>query len=170
VLRTTDGLTLSEHDGFKVARLDGEIDVANAIELETELTWAIPNTALGLIVDLSEVSFIDSTGIRCLFDLAMRLDGRQQDLRLVLGRGTNLYRTLTLVQLHTVVPIFDDVAAAVAGELLSAGGEGEPSGHPRRVTRAGACAPPDLASSAPPADGAGEVSAWARGGPHPGGR
>ncbi|MBA2626061.1 MAG: STAS domain-containing protein, partial [Acidimicrobiia bacterium] len=137
MLRTTDGLTLSEHDGFKVARLDGEIDVANAIELETELTWAIPNTALGLIVDLSEVSFIDSTGIRCLFDLAMRLDGRQQDLRLVLGRGTNLYRTLTLVQLHTVVPIFDDVAAAVAGELLSAGREGEPSGHPRRVTRAG---------------------------------
>ncbi len=57
-----------------MARLGGEIDVANAIELEAELTWAIPNTALGLIVDLSEVSFIDSTGIRCLFDLAMRLE------------------------------------------------------------------------------------------------
>ena len=60
---TTDAVRLSEYEAFTVAHLEGEIDLSNAIEIETELTYAVPDEAEGLIIDLSDVSSIDSTGL-----------------------------------------------------------------------------------------------------------
>ncbi|MBA3303191.1 MAG: STAS domain-containing protein [Acidimicrobiia bacterium] len=120
---TTDAVRLSEYEAFTVAHLEGEIDLSNAIEIETELTYAVPDEAEGLIIDLSDVSSIDSTGLRCLFDLADRLGRRQQELRLVVDEGSNLFRTLTLVHLSAVAPMFEDVEAAADVDLLSSGVE-----------------------------------------------
>jgi anti-anti-sigma factor len=111
---TAASIDLSERDGFTVAAIDGEIDISNSIELETELSHAVPNDARGLVLDLSRVTFIDSSGIRTLFDLAARLGGHQQLLHLVLPEGSHLRRTLALLQIPAVMPLFADVAAATS--------------------------------------------------------
>jgi anti-anti-sigma factor len=113
-MNVVDQLVLSEDGGFPVARLSGEIDASNAIEIETELTYAVSNAAAGLIIDLTEVSFLDSSGMRFLFDLAVRLERRQQELRLVLPQTSHLHRALCLLQMPVMIPIFEDVASAAA--------------------------------------------------------
>ena len=116
----TDTIQLSEYEAFTVAVLKGEIDVANAVAIETKLSYAVPNTASGLIIDLSGVPFMDSSGLRLLFEVDARLRRHQQDLRLVLRKDSNLFRTLDLVHMQDVVPLFDDIASAAAADVLPA--------------------------------------------------
>jgi anti-sigma B factor antagonist/stage II sporulation protein AA (anti-sigma F factor antagonist) len=118
-LSTTDPVQLVESGSFLVARLDGEIDASNAREIQAALIDALPNSAYGLVMDLSEVYFIDSTGVRFLFDLATRLDRRQQEVRLVVAKGSNVHRTLSLVQMGAAVRMFEDVEDATSEDCTS---------------------------------------------------
>lgn len=106
--------SLSSRGGFTVAALDGEVDISNSTELETELSHAVPNDARGLVLDLSGVAFIDSSGIRTLFDLAARLANHRQVLHLVLPDGSQLRRTLLLLQIPAVMPVFPDLGSATS--------------------------------------------------------
>ncbi len=115
-----DTVRISEYEAFTVAHLKGEIDVANAVAIENELSHAVPNTASGLIIDLSEVPFMDSSGLRLLFEVDERLRRHQQDLRLVLKEESSLFRTLALVHMQDVVPHFEDIASAAAADVLPA--------------------------------------------------
>ena len=106
--------SLTEEGGFIVAAIEGEIDISNSIELETELSHAVPNDARGLVLDVSGVGFIDSSGIRTLFDLAARLAGHQQVLHLVLPDESQLRRTVLMLQIPAVTPLFPDLASATS--------------------------------------------------------
>jgi anti-anti-sigma factor len=112
---TTAAFTsLSEQSGFTVAEVEGEIDISNSVELGTELSHAVPNDARGLVLDLTHVSFIDSSGIRTLFDLAARLADHQQLLHVVLPERSQLRRTLMLLQIPSVMPVFPDLPSATS--------------------------------------------------------
>ena len=63
-------------DEIVVGFLSGEIDLSNAKELESQIENAVPNTALGMVLDLSELRYLDSSGIRLLLSLAGRLRWR----------------------------------------------------------------------------------------------
>ena len=106
--------SLTEERGFTVATIEGEIDISNSVELETELSHAVPNDAAGLVLDLSAVTFVDSSGIRTLFDLAARLVGHQQVLHLVVPEDSRLRRTLLLLQIPSVMPLFPDRTSATS--------------------------------------------------------
>jgi anti-anti-sigma factor len=107
-------VSLFSQDGFTVAALEGEIDISNSAELEGELSHAVPNDASGLVLDLSEVTFIDSSGLRTLFDLAARLASHRQVLHLVLPNDSHLRRTLELLQIPAVMPVFPDRGSATS--------------------------------------------------------
>ena len=106
--------SITAQDGFTIASIEGEIDISNSIELETELSHSVPNDADGLVLDLSGVTFIDSSGIRTLFDLAARLGGRRQVLHLVVPEESQLRRTLALLQIPAVMPVFPDLDSATS--------------------------------------------------------
>ena len=52
-----------------VARLEGEIDLANAREIEAEVLGSVGD-ASALVVDLTDVTYFDSSGMRMLDGLA----------------------------------------------------------------------------------------------------
>ena len=56
-----------------VARLTGEVDMTNAAYIGDELTKAVPNEALGLVIDLTGTRYLDSAAIELLFELARKL-------------------------------------------------------------------------------------------------
>ena len=87
---------------WPVARLSGDIDLSNVDHLAKGLDAAVANHALGLVVDLSAVTYIDSTGVRLLFRLARRLRDRQQALHLVVPEGAKIRRILELSGLQAV--------------------------------------------------------------------
>ena len=71
-------VTIAAEDGVVVASLTGEIDLSNATEITDALLGGVPNEALGLVIDLSDVSYLDSAGVRMLAELDHRLGWRAQ--------------------------------------------------------------------------------------------
>ena len=102
-----------EQDGdVVVAHVAGEIDLASASGVAEELSSAVPNRALGLIIDLGATTYLDSSGISLVFDLAERLRRRQQQLRLVVPEGAPLRRVLRIVDAGGAMPVVPTVGEA----------------------------------------------------------
>jgi anti-sigma B factor antagonist len=66
--------------------LSGELDLANAPEVERQLTGAEAADATSIVLDLSGLTFIDSTGIRMIVSADAR--SRANSHRLTLLRGS----------------------------------------------------------------------------------
>lgn len=94
-----------------LARLKGEVDLSNARSVKEQLLDAVPNTASGLVLDLSPTHHLDSSGVRVIFELAERLDNRRQKLELVVPDESNVRRVLRLTGVHRIVPMFNSVDA-----------------------------------------------------------
>jgi anti-anti-sigma factor len=105
-------LRIATLDRVVVARLDGEIDLSNAAELGGVIADRVPNEALGLVIDLTEVDYVDSAGIHVLFDLRARLKDRGQEIRLVVPPGAEIFDALRIAYLPGVVGVFDSLDAA----------------------------------------------------------
>ncbi|MGZ4168090.1 MAG: STAS domain-containing protein [Solirubrobacteraceae bacterium] len=103
---------IQDHDGVHVAAITGEIDISNVDDVAHQLI-ALPNFAHGLVVDLRLVSYLDSTGISMLHDLAGRLRERSQQLIIVCPQGSPPRRVLELTGLITRTTVVDDLAPAV---------------------------------------------------------
>jgi anti-anti-sigma factor len=96
-----------------VARLTGEIDLSNAADVGETLAGGVPNTALGLVIDLTATAYLDSSGVHLLFDLSERLQRRQQQMRVVVPEGGPIRRVLRIVELDATVPVLSSVEEAV---------------------------------------------------------
>lgn len=105
--------------GVLVARVSGEIDLSSAGHVRSKIDAAVPNDALGLVVDLAGVTYLDSTGIGLLFELGGRLARRQQQLRVAIPETSHINRVLALVDLNRAVPVHTDLDEA-AGEIRAA--------------------------------------------------
>ncbi|MFD2420981.1 STAS domain-containing protein [Amycolatopsis pigmentata] len=77
-------------------RLSGEIDLANAAAVQNEINAAIDNHVNAVRVDLSDVTYLDSAGLRILFTLAGRLRTLQTTLELVVPSGSPVRRAVEL--------------------------------------------------------------------------
>jgi anti-anti-sigma factor len=84
-----------------VARIEGEVDASNAKDLTRRLTESVPNSAMGLVLDLSLTSYLDSSGIQMLVEVADGLRRRQQELRLVVAEESFVADVLASVNLGT---------------------------------------------------------------------
>ena len=97
-----------------VARVSGELDIAGAPATGERIAAAVPTSARGLVVDFTELEFIDSSGIAMLFGLARRLGSRRQQLRVVAPAGEPVARVLEIVEFDRAAPLDSDLDAAVA--------------------------------------------------------
>jgi anti-anti-sigma factor len=105
-------VTIAAADGVVVASLSGEIDLSNAAEITDALLGGVPNEALGLVIDLSAVSYIDSAGVRMLAELDHRLGWRAQALRVVAPQESRSRRVLEIAGLERVLSLDTTVEAA----------------------------------------------------------
>ena len=97
-------LETRQEDGALVAWIGGEVDISNAADLGSALEGAVPQQALGLVLDLSDASYIDSAGIHLLFRLGGRLARRRQQLRVVVPEAARIRRIVSLAGLGWTVP------------------------------------------------------------------
>ena len=94
--------------------LAGEIDIETAPDIERHL-----RRSLGpffhrhhLVIDLSQVSLIDSTFLRLVASLARRLHAERRELVLC-GPVGPVRRVLALVGVPNVVPVYESLGDAV---------------------------------------------------------
>jgi anti-anti-sigma factor len=98
----------------QVVRLAGEVDISNADGLEDHISAAVPNDAAGLVLDLTDTDYLDSAGIRMLFELGARLDGRRQLLGLVVPESSLIRHSLTVVEVEQAMGVHDSLDEALA--------------------------------------------------------
>jgi anti-anti-sigma factor len=103
------------HDAVGVVKLAGEVDIVAVQELRERLLGAVRNEDLGLVVDMTEATYIDSVGVSLLFELAEKLTERQLRLAVVLPDGGLVERVLGIVNLASVAEVH-----ATQEEALSA--------------------------------------------------
>jgi anti-anti-sigma factor len=117
-------LTLETRDEVQVAHIVGEVDIANAATLQSEISDTVGNTAFGLVVDLTDTDYFDSAGIRMLFELRKRLSGRRQSFRVVVPRDSVIITALLVTEVDQIIPIDQTVADSL--EAIAA--DGRPAG------------------------------------------
>ena len=82
-----------------VARVGGDIDLANTPTVSAKILEAVPNDAQGLVLDLSEVRYIDSVGIRMLFNFVRTLHASRQGMAVALPDDSPVRNLLKITHL-----------------------------------------------------------------------
>lgn len=97
-----------------VARIDGDIDTSNAQELGDAIVASMSNDMLGVVLDLTPLDYIDSSGVHLILGLESRLRQRRQEVRTVVPEDAPLRAVLDLTAVHKSVPVHADREEAVA--------------------------------------------------------
>ncbi|HEY0803858.1 MAG TPA: anti-sigma factor antagonist [Pseudonocardiaceae bacterium] len=100
-----------------VLLVEGEIDGLTAPRLRAAIDAAFERlNGRVLVLDLTQVEFLGSAGLRALLDSAaeaMRLDG-YQPLRVVVDENRPVVRPIEIVGLDNVLALYDSVSDALA--------------------------------------------------------
>ena len=112
VHRPFNGLVVKRQPltGAVCLSLSGEVDLANASDLRAHLD-AVAENDNNLIVDMSELRYIDSSGIKTLVDAHRRLGQAKRKMALAAVTPT-VQKILSIVGVDRVVPIFPSIDAA----------------------------------------------------------
>jgi len=106
-------MDLAEVEGVTVARIDGDIDISNAQELGDALVASTRGDSLGLVLDLTPLDYLDSSGVHLLLGLNGRLRQRRQKLRAVAPADAPLRAVLEITAVDKTVPVDERTEDAV---------------------------------------------------------
>jgi stage II sporulation protein AA (anti-sigma F factor antagonist) len=107
-------------DGTVVAIITGEIDMSNATSVRQQIAEAVTPGDDAVIVDMSDLSFMDSAGLHGVIDLSAVLDERRQRFLLCVPHGSPIERAIEIVGLPKAVSVHADRAAAMEAVRASA--------------------------------------------------
>jgi anti-sigma B factor antagonist len=103
---------VDRNDGSTVVHLAGELDLYNAHAVREALIAACEESPDRLVVDLTDVSFIDSTALGVLIEARSRMTNRRA-FRLA-SPGLETRRALEVSGLDKHFSVHDSVEAALA--------------------------------------------------------
>ena len=93
--------TSTEGEAVHIA-VSGEIDLGNAAALESELRAAVADQPRAVSVDLTDLTYLDSTGIRILFVFASLLNPLQVIMKLIVPLDSPIRRLIELSGLESL--------------------------------------------------------------------
>ena len=106
-------ISVTEHGSVTVLTLTStNVDATNVAELERELTELISETHCQLVLDMSQLNFISSAGLRSLLITAKSARRHGGDLRLANATPT-VQRILLLVGMQDIFRLFVDIPSAI---------------------------------------------------------
>jgi anti-sigma B factor antagonist len=115
-------LAIEQHDTEKgiVVAVSGELDLTTvSMVREALLARVAADQASSVIVDLSQVEFIDSAGLALLVEARKRLSANSRLLYIVLSKGQQPERVLHLVRFDTIMKLvysLDEVAPVATAD------------------------------------------------------
>ncbi len=100
-------------DDLGVVELSGEVDLYTAPRFKEDLVGLIESGVEAIVIDLSQVTFIDSTALGVIIGGVKRL--RERDGRLMIVAGSRpVVRILDITGLDKVLTVFDTRDEALA--------------------------------------------------------
>ena len=96
-----------------VVHVAGEVDLANAPELDAQLATVMSESPSQLVVDLTDVTFMDSTGLGVLVRALKR--SRELEIRLdLIVTNERVLKVFGITGLDTVLPIHSSMDSITA--------------------------------------------------------
>jgi len=106
-------------DGVKVISLAGRMDIAGTQEIELRFTNLAASQKALIAVDLAEVSFLASIGMRTLVSSARALMNRGGAMALVRPQSM-VQQALVAAGIDSLIPIYPSIDEAARGLQTSA--------------------------------------------------
>lgn len=106
-------VSVSEVDGWTVLAVTGELDVATAPRVRQEAVRLASEGARKLVLDLSGVSFLDSTGLGVIVGILKRVRTHGGELALA-GAEPQVRKVFEITRMTDILPLHDTVEAAIA--------------------------------------------------------
>ena len=103
-------------DGVVVLRIGGELDLLTVPDLRSRLDEATATTGGPVVIDLSDVQFLSSTGLHLLISLHADLAAVGKPLRLVTGEIRAVVRPLRITGLDRLLDLYPDLSSALAAD------------------------------------------------------
>jgi anti-anti-sigma factor len=103
-------------NGIRLIRLAGRLDIAGAGEIETRLTESCAGDNTRVVIDLSAVDFLASSGIR-LLTLTAQSVVRHGGRIVLLNPSPEVHHVLEVTGIPSVMPIHSRMEAAEAALL-----------------------------------------------------
>jgi anti-sigma B factor antagonist len=100
-------------EGVELVLVEGELDIATAPRLISVLNRAVQEALGSLVVDLSDVHFMDSTGLALLINAHRRLTRRSKGFAVVCPPGP-LLRVFEVTDMVETLRVCPDRASAWA--------------------------------------------------------
>jgi anti-sigma B factor antagonist len=103
-----------DRNGLVHVALKGELDLSTVGKVQDELDRVEASSPPIVVLDLSKLTFLDSTGLRCLVTADER--AREAGRRVVIVRGPEaVQRVFAITRLEERLEIVDDASAVASG-------------------------------------------------------
>ena len=109
----------SERPPWTVLSVGGELDVEGAPDLRQAVVKAVADGCRGLILDISELDFVDSFGIGAVVAALKRLRQRGGELALVCP-SRRIRRVFEICDLDRIIAFHDSIDAAAESRTVPA--------------------------------------------------
>ena len=106
----------SRIDGYELLSVEGELDIATAPRMIAAINEAVADVAAPLVVDLSDVVFMDSTGLALLMNARRRVVRLGQGFAIVCPGGpiSRVFEIADMVESLRVRPDRDSARLAAS--------------------------------------------------------
>ncbi|ADK30646.1 STAS domain-containing protein [Brachyspira pilosicoli] len=106
-------LNIEDKGKAKVVKLEGKLDVNLSVSIESELDALIESGSINLILEISKVEYLSSSGIRVFINMMRKI--KDKNGRLVLASVPDVIKKiLKTVDLEDLFEVFDSVDDALA--------------------------------------------------------
>ena len=105
---------VTEREYVPIVSLAGDVDLSFADELTRGMRGVAERRARAAVLDLSEVTFLDSAGLHLVFGLRRRLARRGARLAVVLPRDRKVRQIFALVDAVETLDVHASLADALA--------------------------------------------------------
>ncbi len=105
-------ISSSEKDGIALVNVEGEIDMFTSPNLRDTLLPFFKKKTEGIVVDLSLVSFMDSSGIATLVE-GLQWSKKEKRAFVLSGLGKTVFNALSLTKLDNVFTIKKNIQEAL---------------------------------------------------------
>ena len=107
------GLSIERSDGILLAMAEGRVDGANAQEFQGALTDAIESTDRAVVLDLEDITYISSAGLRVILLTARAL--KRQDAELaVCSLSAPIREVFEISGFDKIIPVRESRSEAIA--------------------------------------------------------
>ena len=107
-----------DEPGALVVAVRGEVDMANADDVGAAVLGHAGAAPRRVVVLLEDARYLDSSGLRMLYDLSERIAARGGSMRVVLPSVSPLRRLLAMTKIDTLLPVHESLESALLPAVL----------------------------------------------------